>query len=159
MKMSLVFVKEKIIENECVHHIIDNIYLGNCNSRKFIPDFKINRLIQIGEKDEIINYYPINNLESLTVNIPDNKNVDLSLYYQCVWDFIKKDEENVLIHCKMGTSRSVAFVVSYLIKYKNFDLNQALDFIKEIRADNIYTKPNIGFIKQLRKLKLKQDCK
>ena len=32
----------------------------------------------------------------------------------------------------------------------NFE--QSIDFIKEIRGENIYTKPNIGFTKILKKL-------
>lgn len=32
----------------------------------------------------------------------------------------------------------------------------AIDFIKTIRNDKIYTKPNIGFLKVLRKLEAKK---
>jgi protein-tyrosine phosphatase len=153
--MSLIYLKEKIDENECIHHIIDNIYLGNCNARKFISEFNIKKIIQIGEEEETKHYVLLdNNIKIYTVNIPDNRNTNLSIYFQDVWYFLKNNNENVLIHCKMGTSRSVAFVISYLIKYKNMNFDQSLNFIKDIRKESIYTKPNIGFVKQLKKLEI-----
>jgi predicted protein tyrosine phosphatase len=151
--MSLVFVGEVINENDCIHHIIDNIYLGNCNSRNFISNHNISRIIEIGEQEELDKYPEISqNFDKLTVKIPDNRDVKIQSYFQDVWDFIQKDSKNVLIHCKMGTSRSVAFVISYLIKYKSMSFDQSLSYIKDLRGDSLYTKPNIGFTKILRKL-------
>jgi len=150
--MAIVFVEEKIVEDECIHHIIDNLYLGNCNARKYINNYNIKKIIEIGEYQEINNYLDVNNVGKLTIILSDNRNSDIQKYFDDIWNFIRKDDNNILIHCKVGTSRSVAFVISYLIKYKNMDLNSALNFIKTIRNDKIYTHPNIGFIKVLRKL-------
>ena len=150
--MSLVFVSDVINENNCIHHIMDNLYLGNSNSRKYINLYKISRIIEIGEEDEISKYPEINNIDKFTIKIPDNRNVNIQPYFEDVWNFIKKDNSNILIKFKMGTSRSVAFSISYLIKYKNMNFEQSIDFIKEIRGENIYTKPNIGFTKILKKL-------
>ena len=131
---------------------MDNLYLGNSNSRKYINLYKISRIIEIGEEDEISKYPEINNIDKFTIKIPDNRNVNIQPYFEDDWNFIKKDNSNILIQCKMGTSRSVAFAISYLIKYKNMNFEQSIDFIKEIRGENIYTKPNIGFTKILKKL-------
>ena len=153
--MSLVFVKEVINETDCIHHITDNLYLGNCNSRNYIYKYNISRIIEIGDEEEIKNYPGIpENLKKLTINIPDNRDVDILQYFEDIFSFIKQDDSNVLIHCKMGTSRSVAFVISYLIKYKNMSFEESLKLIKEKRNDNIYTKPNIGFTKILKKYQI-----
>jgi len=149
--MSLVFVKEVINETDCIHHITDNLYLGNCNSRNHINKYNISRIIEIGDKEEIEKYPLIpENLKKLTINIPDNRNVNILEYFEDIFSFIKQDNSNVLIHCKMGTSRSVAFVISYLIKYENMTFENSLKLIKEKRNDNIYTKPNVGFTKILK---------
>ena len=151
--MSLIFVDDVIKDDDCIHHIIDNLYLGNCNSRKFVNSYKISRIIEIGEEEEILKYPIIDsNIKKLTIIIPDNRNVDIQPFFQDVWNFIEKDNENVLIHCKMGTSRSVAFVISYLLKNKRMSLDESLSFIKKVRGESIYSKPNIGFMKILRKL-------
>ncbi|CAD8194527.1 unnamed protein product [Paramecium pentaurelia] len=53
---------------------------------------------------------------------------------------------NVLVHCHAGKSRSTAIVVSYLMKKRNLNLEQALIQVKYQRP---IVSPNPGFIKQL----------
>ena len=52
----------------------------------------------------------------------------------------------VLVHCAMGTSRSVAVVCGYLIAAHGLHPSQALEFVKARRAA---AAPNRGFIDQL----------
>jgi protein-tyrosine phosphatase len=52
----------------------------------------------------------------------------------------------VLVHCAMGTSRSVAVVCGYLIAIHGFQPSQALEFVRARRAA---AAPNRGFIDQL----------
>ncbi|KAG0416073.1 hypothetical protein HPB47_006749, partial [Ixodes persulcatus] len=52
----------------------------------------------------------------------------------------------VLVHCKMGISRSASVVIAYVMKAYDLDLDQALEFVKRRRS---CIKPNSGFLKQL----------
>ena len=52
----------------------------------------------------------------------------------------------VLVHCMYGISRSVAFVIAYLIKYMRYTADSALKFLMEKRNK---IKPNEGFMEQL----------
>ena len=52
----------------------------------------------------------------------------------------------VLVHCMYGISRSVAFVIAYLIKYKNYSVDEALKFLMKKRNK---INPNKGFLEQL----------
>ena len=52
----------------------------------------------------------------------------------------------VLAHCKFGISRSVAFVIDYLIKYMKYTVDYALKFLMDKRKK---IKPNEGFMDQL----------
>ena len=55
-------------------------------------------------------------------------------------------DARVLVHCAMGTSRSVAVVCGYLIATHGLHPSQALEFIRARRAA---AAPNRGFIDQL----------
>jgi hypothetical protein len=58
----------------------------------------------------------------------------------------------VLVHCKMGTSRSAAVVIHYLMTKRAFTLRGALLHIMRVRSASPrapYTHPNIGFLREL----------
>lgn len=150
--MSLILVQLPPEENNSIHHIIDNIYLGNSDSRHFIKDKSIDRVVEIGEEDELAFYRDIKINDLLTIKIADNRNAKINEYFEKVWEFIIKNDKKVLIHCKMGTSRSVTFVISYLVKMKKMTVEDAINFIDSKRDNKIYTSPNYGFKKILKKL-------
>lgn len=52
----------------------------------------------------------------------------------------------VLVHCKMGVSRSAATVVAYAMKQYGWSLEQALHHVQELRP---VARPNPGFLRQL----------
>ena len=52
----------------------------------------------------------------------------------------------ILIHCKFGISRSVSFIIAYLIKYFGFNVKGALNYVKRRRKQ---VNPNQGFLNQL----------
>jgi len=53
----------------------------------------------------------------------------------------------ILVHCNWGKSRSVAFVVAFLMRTYGMTLNQALAYVQEKRP---IAKPNEGFMQHLR---------
>lgn len=52
----------------------------------------------------------------------------------------------VLVHCKMGVSRSASVVIAYAMKAYNWDFKKALEFVQQKRN---CIKPNQNFISQL----------
>lgn len=155
IKMALVLVDTKTPENQSIHLICDNIYLGNKWAREYVQKNNIKRVIEIGEKDEIDEYLKID-CDKLTLFLKDSRHSDIESYFKKAWDYIDSCNTPLLIHCKVGTSRSPAILISYLISRKGYSLNSALETIKKIRKENIYTHPNTGFLKALKRLE--KDC-
>lgn len=52
----------------------------------------------------------------------------------------------MLVHCKMGVSRSAATVLAYAMKQYGWSLEQALKHVQERRP---IVRPNPGFLRQL----------
>jgi len=87
------------------------------------------------------------------VSLQDNASEDLSLHYDKAWEFFKRakirEDGNILVHCNLGISRSVAMVTSYLMKFQRYSLEEALILVREARPQG---RPNDGFMEQLHKL-------
>uniref|UniRef100_A0A8D3BMN1 Uncharacterized protein n=1 Tax=Scophthalmus maximus TaxID=52904 RepID=A0A8D3BMN1_SCOMX len=61
-------------------------------------------------------------------------------------DLCRKSGQAVLVHCKMGVSRSASTVISYAMKQQRWPLDVALAYVRDRRS---IIKPNEGFMKQL----------
>ena len=75
--------------------------------------------------------------------------MDITKYFDQAFNFIelaRKKREKILIHCKLGISRSTAIIIGYLIKYMGYSTSSALEFLKSKRSS---VHPNPGFISQL----------
>jgi protein-tyrosine phosphatase len=135
-----------VYKNPTYDHIIDNLYLGdieaaydsscinNINIVVNISNTKYNEFI-----DKEYHYF----------DIEDNKNENISQFFEkCVYiiNIAKKQNKNVLIHCMNSVSRSPTLVLYYLMTI-GMTLKDALKFLKSKRIQ--YTKPNIGFFRQL----------
>ena len=51
------------------------------------------------------------------------------------------------MNCKLGISRSVSFIIAYLIKYFGFNVKGTLNYVKRRRRKQV--NPNEGFLDQL----------
>ena len=94
-------------------------------------------------------------IKELHLKIRDNVNFDIIPFFKQSNEFINQVRSvggKILIHCKLGISRSAAIVIAYLIKYYGFNFNSALKFIKKQR-DRI--NPNAGFIELLKQYEKK----
>jgi protein-tyrosine phosphatase len=76
--------------------------------------------------------------------IDDNRDVDISSIFGKT-NKILSENENVFVHCQNAVSRSVTVMLAYLM-YSGNDLRTSFHLLKN---RNTYTKPNIGFCKQL----------
>ena len=144
--------KDNYIENisallGCCNHIIDNVFLGssfNASNEELLNDLKIKRIVNISY--DIPNYH--NNIDYFYLKMKDDgidefKKEDLDN----IIDFIKKNDDNVLIHCMMGRSRSATVILYYLIKTHNMTLNEALEYLVSKRW---VVNPSLKFIENLK---------
>jgi len=88
-------------------------------------------------------------IKELHLKLVDEPEFDITKHFKQTNDFINKVRTaggNLLVHCKVGLSRSPTVIIAYLIKYYEFTADSAINFIKRKRPQII---PNQGFIKQL----------
>jgi len=99
------------------------------------------------------NYFedkPELNLTYKKISIEDGDDVRISDHFEDCYSFIEQALENgnVLIHCKLGQSRSPTIAISFAMKYYNLKLSEAYEkYISEAGKDHV--KINNGFKRQL----------
>jgi protein-tyrosine phosphatase len=67
----------------------------------------------------------------LVIKVEDDCNENLEIYFDNALNFINEGiekKEIVLVHCLAGPA---SFVIAYLIKYLNYNYNDAYNFVKE----------------------------
>ena len=134
------------------HHIIGNIFLGSekCAADfNFIQKHNISKILVVGsliechfEENPFLTYKVIQLLDESSQNIRAS-------FEEC-FGFIQESlasNENILIHCVAGMSRSATIVIAFLMKHRNLSLRKAFDFVQNKRP---IINPNFGFMKQLR---------
>lgn len=85
----------------------------------------------------------------MNVRVYDDEKTDLLKHWDDTFKYItkaKKEGSKVLVHCKMGVSRSASVVIAYAMKAYNWDFSQAWKHVKEKRN---CIKPNNSFLLQL----------
>ena len=79
----------------------------------------------------------------------DDEKTDLLKHWDDTYKYISKaktEGSKVLVHCKMGISRSASVVIAYAMKAYNWDFKTALQHVREKRS---CIKPNTSFLSQL----------
>lgn len=70
------------------------------------------------------------------LDLRDTDDEDIMQYFDRVADLIHEDvrrEKSVIVHCRVGISRSVTLVAAYLIKYHGMSSARAIQTIQESR--------------------------
>tara|TARA_B100000035_G_C21008752_1_gene558605 strand:- start:85 stop:678 length:594 start_codon:yes stop_codon:yes gene_type:complete len=130
-------------------HVIDNIYIGNSlNASNYyeLMENGITHVINVSE--EISNYFP-DEIEYLRIPVNDTNDASLENYYGEALEFINNldvKDNNILIHCFMGSSRSATIVVLYLMKIKSMSFDAAYKYLKDIRP---VVNMNVTFAEEL----------
>ena len=119
-----------------MNYVIDNIFIGS-----FDDSFDINQMV----KNNILH---IINVAKECNNINIQKNItyhkfninDCNDFSQEILDNVynlinifSENNENILIHCRHGVSRSATFVLYYLIKKHNLGLQKSIEHLKKCR--------------------------
>ncbi|KAM6157688.1 protein phosphatase Slingshot homolog 3 isoform 2-T2 [Rhynchocyon petersi] len=129
--------------------IFHHLYLGSEWNAANLEELQRNRVSHIlNMAREIDNFYP----ERFTyhnVRLWDEESAQLLPHWKETHSFIedaRTQGTRVLVHCKMGVSRSAATVAAYAMKQYGWDLEQALQHVQELRP---IARPNPGFLRQL----------
>ena len=142
----------KIHTNWHPTQVFNWLYLGTFSNATDLEELKrIKIKYVLNCASECINRTLPTDIIELRLKIIDDVDFDILSFIEQSNDFINKAKlsgGNILIHCKMGRSRSVSLVIAYLIKYHGYNFNSALNLIKERRNQ---IGPNKGFIEQLKK--------
>jgi protein-tyrosine phosphatase len=140
-------------------HIIDNIYLGSAyNASHYDTLINNNIKLILNITTEISNYYEsLDNFIYKNYKINDNNKESIKKYLLDTYEIINlfqlqnNNNNNILIHCFMGASRSVSVVIYYLMKKHNMSLANSIIYIKKKRQ---IINPTILFYKELNEFDL-----
>uniref|UniRef100_A0A3Q3VRY2 protein-serine/threonine phosphatase n=1 Tax=Mola mola TaxID=94237 RepID=A0A3Q3VRY2_MOLML len=129
--------------------IFDYLYLGSeWNAANFEELQKNNVGYILNVTREIDNFFP-DSFTYMNIRVQDVETTDLLSHWTDTYNFInaaRMSGQAVLVHCKMGISRSGSTVIAYAMKQEHWPLDVALAYVKDRRS---IVKPNEGFMKQL----------
>ncbi|PRP89086.1 hypothetical protein PROFUN_01806 [Planoprotostelium fungivorum] len=132
--------------------IVDGLYLGNricAENKQWLEENNIGYIVNA--TTEIKNTFE-KEYKYLRISIQDSSDVDILTHVGRVCDFIEEgmgEKKNTLVHCQLGRSRSVSFVLSFLMTRRGFSLGEALGKVTHAKED---IQINDGFKKQLMEL-------
>ncbi|XP_053284078.1 protein phosphatase Slingshot homolog 3 [Pleuronectes platessa] len=129
--------------------ILDFLYLGSeWNAANFEELQKNNVGYILNVTREIDNFFP-ESFTYMNIRVYDVEATDLLPYWTDTYKFIntaRKRGKAVLVHCKMGVSRSSSTVMAYVMKQQRWSMDVAMGYVRDHRS---IVKPNDGFLKQL----------
>lgn len=129
--------------------IFQYLYLGSEWNASNLEELVVNGIGHIlNVTREIDNFFP-GMFDYQNIRVYDDESTEILHYWDKTYRYIRraKDEgSKVLVHCKMGISRSASVVIAYVMKAYDWNLDRALEFVKTKRG---CIKPNSGFLKQL----------
>ncbi|CAI5762916.1 protein phosphatase Slingshot homolog 3 isoform X2 [Podarcis lilfordi] len=129
--------------------IFDYLYLGSEWNAANFEELQRNRVSHIlNVTREIDNFFP-EHFTYMNVRLYDEETSQLLPHWKETYNFISAawaQGSRVLVHCKMGVSRSGSTVIAYAMKEYGWSLEQALSHVRERRP---IVHPNPGFMRQL----------
>ncbi|XP_018574338.1 protein phosphatase Slingshot isoform X2 [Anoplophora glabripennis] len=129
--------------------IFEHVYLGsewNASNYEELQKNRIGYILNVSK--EIDNFFP-GAFDYLNVRVYDDETTDLLKHWDNTYKYITKAKDTgskVLVHCKMGVSRSASVVIAYAMKAYSWDFDTALNHVKDKRS---CIKPNMSFLSQL----------
>ena len=138
-----------IDEIEKLSEVVPGLFISSisCMSDDILEEQNIKNTISVTKNPPKVNNDKINRMYIL-INDTHGENIDE--YFDKAYDFIEKSldkNEKVLVHCKIGMSRSATIIISYLMKKYNMTVDESLKYLKEKRS---IIKPNSYFYRKLK---------
>lgn len=144
--------------------IVPNLYLGSYSDMRCIEALRSRRIINIVNvsTDCELPRELENECNTLRISVEDHSDEPIKKHFQAATQFIHaalQRKEGVLVHCRMGVSRSATIVIAFLMQYGHeygvppspstqlVRYHTALQFVRQRRSQ---VSPNIGFILALR---------
>lgn len=120
--------------------ILEHLYVGSAKNAADLESLERNNIhLVINATEEIDNFYE-GTYDYIRIALKDDKDTLISKHgeiFEAAVDAIHdaiENEKNVLVHCFMGASRSVAVVCRYLMKYHEMSAEDAYNMVKEERV-------------------------
>ena len=135
------FIDEEILlilgQMDPASEIFDFMYLGSEWNASNLEELNANGISHIlNVTREIDNFFPAV-FKYMNIREYDVEETDLLKYWDKTYNFVADCIElggKVLIHCKMGISRSASTVCSFAMKHFGWSLEHALEHTKENRS-------------------------
>lgn len=128
--------------------ITNNIWLGNISSATNIKNLKrlgIKKVLSILE-NPVPKYTREDNIKHGILKVVDSPEQNVIQYFGNCLRFMN-GEENILVHCMGGCSRSPTIVIAYIMWKYMLSYNKAFEFVNRKRP---FIFPNNGFKEQLK---------
>jgi dual specificity MAP kinase phosphatase len=139
------------IDSYQMSEVIPGLYLGNAHDaedKNLLKENQIKSIINISttipcyyENETLFDYYKLPCNDSCQENILQ--------HFDKTFEYMHKKlclNENILVHCQGGISRSPSFIIGYLMKYYSKTFDQAYLIVKDKRK---IINPNLNFLAQL----------
>ncbi|XP_030371608.1 protein phosphatase Slingshot isoform X2 [Scaptodrosophila lebanonensis] len=129
--------------------IFDHVYLGsewNASNLEELQKNGVSHILNVTR--EIDNFFP-GTFTYFNVRVYDDEKTNLLKYWDDTYRYISRaraEGSKVLVHCKMGVSRSASVVIAYAMKAYKWEFHRALQHVKDRRS---CIKPNKNFLNQL----------
>ena len=120
-------------------NIINEIYIGNYTTALYESN-EFDFVVNCTEESQIPKFKKDDNFFRVSVIDIESQNDLMLKYLPKVTELIHKNiNKRILVHCQQGSSRSATVVCAYLIRYRNFSLERAIDYIKSQRPSTFHT--------------------
>ena len=119
-------------------YVVDNIYIGGYGHRKSNFAVEIDAsVLPVG-----FSYYSLYELDKLVDELHDARERN-------TW--AKYHSEKILVYCERGMVRSATVIAGYLMKYRRYTLNEAINLIKSKRDIAIFQHYNMRVLRDYEK--------
>uniref|UniRef100_A0A5S6QYP7 Dual specificity protein phosphatase 15 n=1 Tax=Trichuris muris TaxID=70415 RepID=A0A5S6QYP7_TRIMR len=128
--------------------VLRGLYVGSCRDardERALTEKKISHIVSVHDRARPFN----DGRQQLVVNISDQESENILEHVSTVNDFIHRARLTggcVLVHCMLGISRSVTFVIAYVMSVTSLGWREALQVVRSTRHR---ASPNFGFKRQL----------
>lgn len=149
-------------------NVFKNLYISDwfsSNDKHLLEQNNIKAIITLETRfknDEILELYRKMKIDYMYIYILDDPRSYIYMYFNDAYYFIKRHiekNENVLVHCWAGVSRSASIVLYFIMRYLSetnpyyrelsvcCKYNYALSIVKQKRN---FINPNKGFVQQIK---------